>query len=73
MAALFSKPKTPDPVLPNPLPPPPDRSSDETAALAAEQRQKAAKGGRAFTMLTGGQGAGTGAVASRYLGAAART
>ncbi len=70
MAALFSKPKTPKVETPNPLPPPPERSDGETAALAAEQRAKANKG-RAYTMLTGGQGVSSTAV--RFLGGAART
>lgn len=74
MAALFSKPKTPTVVTPEPPPPAPERSNDETATLAAEQRAKFNKrGGRGFTMLTGGQGAGSGMSAMRFLGGAART
>lgn len=74
MGALFSKPKTPKVQTPDPLPPPPERSDTETAALAEEQRKKMSqRGGRAFTMLTGGQGAGTGTSAMSYLGGAART
>jgi len=73
MAALFKKPKSPEIRDTNPSPPPPERTDEETAALAAEQRSKFARQGRAFTMLTGGQGAGTGMSASRFLGASART
>lgn len=73
MAALFSKPKVPEVSTPDPLPPPPERSADDTARLAQEQRSRFARGGRAFTALTGGQGAGTGMSAARFLGAAAGT
>lgn len=74
MSALFSKPKTPTVVVPDAPPPAPERSSDEVEQLAAEQRSKFSKrGGRAFTMLTGGQGAGSGTSAMRFLGGAART
>jgi hypothetical protein len=51
---------------PTPLPPPPNRSSAEIQAAADEQRQKfqGAQGGRALTMLTGGQGVAKGSYKS---------
>jgi hypothetical protein len=70
VSGLFPQPKV---NKPNPLPPAPERNADETAALAAEQRKKAARGGRAFTALTGGQGASENYSAVRFLGGAART
>lgn len=74
MAGLFSKPKVPEVKTPDPLPPAPERSSEETAALAEEQRSRfARRAGRASTMLTGGAGADSGSSAIRFLGGAART
>ena len=68
MSGLFPKP--PKPTVPNPAPPPLERSSDDIARLAAEQRTKRSEG-RASAMLTGGQGVVSSAV--RFLGGAART
>lgn len=56
-------------------PPPPDRSSSDVTSEAERQRAQfySAQGGRALTMLTGGQGAseGTSAVV-RLLGGSGR-
>lgn len=50
---------------PSPLPNVPTRSAAEIQASADEQRQRfyGGQGGRALTMLTGGQGASTGSSA----------
>jgi hypothetical protein len=59
---------------PDPLPPPPERSDAQTQELAAEQRAALfRRGGRASTILTGGQGVDGGSTAARFLGSAART
>lgn len=73
MGSLFSKPKTPEVKVPDPPPPPPERSAEDTAALAEEQRRKRSTEGRGSTSFTGGQGAGLGATALRYLGSVSRT
>lgn len=72
MSSLFSKPKMPEVRTPDPIPPQ-DRTADQTAELAAEQRRKYGTGGTAQTWLTGGTGASTGSTTSRFLGGAART
>jgi hypothetical protein len=52
---------------------PADRSSEDAASLAAEQRNRfTRRKGRAYTMLSGGNTTG-GTSASRMLGAVART
>lgn len=71
---MVSKPDIPAVRYPDPLPPPPERSSSETQALAETQRRQFfGRGGRASTMLTGGEGTGGGSQAIRFLGGAART
>lgn len=66
---MVSKPKVPEVRYPDPPPPVPERSSADTAALAdAQRREMFTKGGRAMTMLTGGQGTGGGSGAIRFLG-----
>lgn len=74
MSGLFSKPKVPEVRTPDPLPPAPERTAEETAALAEDQRSRfARRSGRAGTMLTGGSGTEGGSSAIRFLGGAART
>lgn len=74
MGGLFKKPKMPEVRPVAPPPPAPERTADDTAALAAEQRNKFFKrGGRGGTSLTGGQGTSGGVSAISYLGGAART
>ena len=74
MSGLFSKPKIPDPKPVDPLPPAPERTAEETARLAEEQRRVfSRRSGRAGTMLTGGQGTAGAASAVSFLGGAART
>lgn len=56
---------------PQPLPPPPNRSAAEIQEAANAQRQRfyGSQGGRAMTMLTGGQGAAsTSSAVVRLLG-----
>lgn len=75
---IFSKPKIPK-VTPAPQLPVadavPERTSEQTSALAEEQRSRffRSQGGRAATMLTGGTGTEGGSAAIRFLGGAART
>lgn len=77
MAGLFGSPQqqAPEVKMPDPVPPAPERTSQETASLAEEQRRKFAstRSGRARTILTGGMGGGGGVSALRFLGGAART
>lgn len=75
MSALFSKPKVPQVAAPPAPEPVPERSAEETATLAEEQRSRffRGQGGRAMTMLTGGTGTSGGSAAQRFLGGAART
>jgi hypothetical protein len=74
MSALFSTPKMPKVQTPDPAPPAPTRSAEDTANLAAQQRESFfRRGGRGSTMLTGGSGTGGGVSAIRFLGGAART
>lgn len=74
MTALFSKPKVPEVQTPDPLPPAPERTAEETAALAEQQRSRFfSRGGRSSTSLTGGTGATSGSSAVSFLGGAART
>lgn len=66
--------KTAKPAKVAPLPAAPERSDDETASLAEEQRKRYASSGdgRASTFLTAG-GTTQGFSAVRYLGGAAAT
>lgn len=75
MAGLFgSTPAPPEVKMPDPAPPAPLRTAEDTAALAANQREGFfRRGGRAATSLTGGGGTGGGVSALRFLGGAART
>lgn len=74
MAGLFGSPAIPEVRMPDAAPPAPTRTAEETASLAASQREGFfRRGGRAATSLTGGAGAGVGASALRFLGGAART
>ena len=72
--SMFRRPEMPKVAVPDAPPPPPERSDPETAALAEAQRARFGRGGgRASTMLTGGNGTGGGQSAVRFLGGAART
>lgn len=75
MSSIFGGAKTPEVRQPDPLPPVPERSDAETAALAEDQRRRAAgrTQGRAATWLSGGNSGQTASSAVRYLGASART
>lgn len=65
-------PKTKPPAVryPDPAPPPPERTDAETEVLAEEQRSRFGRGGRASTLLTGGQGTTGASYAVRTLGGA---
>lgn len=76
MAGLFGGNQAPMPEVktPDPLPPAPVRSAQDTAALAARQREGYfRRAGRQATSLTGGGGTGGGVSAIRFLGGAAQT
>lgn len=76
MAGLFGGARTQQPEVrtPDPLPPAPVRSAEDTASLAARQREGFfRRAGRAATTLTGGSGTNGGISAVRFLGGAAQT
>jgi len=68
---MVGRPKMPAVQYPDPPPPAPERSTGETADLAAEQRRMFFKrGGRASTFLGASGGGQPASVALRFLGAA---